>query len=917
MMTRQISASQIGSYAADAIATAVGRHLPRALPLAAQGLKQALEAGNSRDVSRFVESFGALIAADHDVIDRLRVVLPELAAVCHGFQAETLSDQQLRQAVQVLQDSGDLCESLYSQDMSYNLYEVGYGIANMLDEPALGLATSLLATAQPAKTDQFSSAAWRFAAERLRSSIAARSEWIEALDAVELALTAPPADDLALRQTLYQTLERAVRSAMDTPIGAIVAVMLSQAPPGTVAEATREQLYKVFVSPTAELPSDGNVQNATAFMAAIKAQNMIDDLRVELGSPSTKRPRTNWHDLTLDHGRLTSAVPLGRSLIADIDRTGGFALELVHELGHAYCLLGPIGWIHTALRAANHYVEMILLDIASTPQDQNTTAPREPLQDLPTSEVALAAAQYQLEIALRARTFEAVWTPWLEGVAIYLELLCDPAQNQNEIIAPHSAFRSLIDTHITPHAGESADDFATRFADQSAQEFEEFYSTAVRRLSRLRHLAYATSPEVKVYLAGYLMVRAIVSRWELALGRRLDPMEAIKVLLDATRNGTSEAFADIGTPLERYQEDSVDRFMKWVCSLSTIDAPTLTEFLTPVESDHRGHRFSWVNGRPRRETQQFQEAATLEFAKRLKDAAARLALGMTKDADVAAPSAAVHVEMIGRLFDFYRDMFTLIPIGQDSARILLFDDTSRVAICPRTYAGLGEVIPDLALQRYSIGSWIAPGGAAEIRKIREECIRRRTGRVSVTRVLDMVGDPESPLPSPYASYVSTFLGRDWAHITVGYLGLRLDENEHKRFRDRIIERLNPLPFGTDETNTLASPAFLANRLTRAGVSTAAATQAGSADQRSVTEGAAYLACAHAFGVSSHEMRNAIEEACGDRTAIIGLFSSLHASGFPGTANRPNSGQHIAIDRMALDRSGFSGVKAFSEEEWLN
>ena len=50
--------------------------------------------------------------------------------------------------------------------------------------------------------------------------------------------------------------------------------------------------------------------------------------------------------------RYLDAVPLRRSLLVDLDRTGDTVMELVHELTHAHTLLGPLGWARTACRSA-------------------------------------------------------------------------------------------------------------------------------------------------------------------------------------------------------------------------------------------------------------------------------------------------------------------------------------------------------------------------------------------------------------------------------------------------------------------------------------------------------------------------------------------------------------------------------------
>ena len=865
--------------------------------------------------SRLFSALADYLDCDDDTFQRAQQIVVALAAMVPAFKQESIPERVFIDGSRIYEEAGDLCLAIDAPDMAYNMFEASYNLASSIGAPALPVATKLLDTADAEKLDQFASSAWRFAAERIRESIASGGEWLEALDAIELALAVEPAPDKGFRQMLFQHLMAVVRAARDTPIAAILPMLVTQAPADAVEPSFRRQFYAMLLGATVDQLAAAP-EGAVAHLAAIKGQSLADDLRIELSPVAKVRPGLSWTDLSLSHRRLIRVVPLGRSLVADVDRTGGFALELVHEIGHAYCLLGPIGWGYTALRAALHYAEMMLFDVAGRSSSEASWRHADPLNQLPANPLAASLALRQLEIAQRAHILRTVWTPWLEGVALYLELLCDPATSANEIIAPHEIVRGLVDYQVEePRPGESEDAYSTRYANQTAQEFEKFYTAALKRCSRLRHAAYAQAGgDTSLYLSGYLIVRALVSRWERTLDRQLKPIDAVKLLLDATRNGTREALPDLDLPVEEFHSESLARVTRWLFSLADLDGATLEAFFQEVQPDDRKRPFDWATGKPVPLSEP-TDSTLVDFIDDLVTAATSTIMGVpgeTREARLRDEGFVRHRAGMGALFEAHYQRMTLVPLGHDSARLLTFDDHSRVAICPRTYAGLDGADSDLRWQRYSIGSWVAPGGADEIHLIRATCARHRTARADVTRVVDMVGYSDSPVSAAGVSYVCCSIGSEWSHVTLGY-GRKMLDTDHQTFRQRILSRLEPLPFCRDEANNILSISFLADRLERSGV-TAPMT---AADHSADAQSAAFALCGRVFGVTEAAARTALLKCASSPVARSEAFAYLHDSGMSRSPEIPRHPHNADLVHLAFDANARSAIKPVTENSWHN
>ena len=91
----------------------------------------------------------------------------------------------------------------------------------------------------------------------------------------------------------------------------------------------------------------------------------------------------------------------------------------------------------------------------------------------------------QLTTLWRSKVLQAMWTPWLEGLAVYVELTADPLDDPHGIIAPHAALRSLIDLQGQQRPGESAEDFPRRLNQELALAIDAFYGAVPNATARL------------------------------------------------------------------------------------------------------------------------------------------------------------------------------------------------------------------------------------------------------------------------------------------------------------------------------------------------------------------------------------------------------------------------------------------------
>jgi hypothetical protein len=908
----------------NALQTALGRTLRQKGPQQAaslQLLRKAIMQGHHQGIRQVLDALSPQTDLSPDQLNLIFAGISKLAALTPDLLTDVVDSDTLDKSIDETYALGLLAEEIGQPDMAYNLFESAYHLASALQKPCLKVARKLRHLSNPDNVNQYHAAIWRFATELLRDCIMAlrcgdtvphtprpaNKDWLSALDAVELALNVY-VDHIPLQQQLCDQFLHVLREAEGTPIEELVAIYPTQVDPRYLAPEMRRK----FIAALAGAPLEGGDRvsrtAALELWAAAKGQTMLDDIRLKLLDRYHGRPNLSWHDLTLQHKNLLHAVPLQQSLVIDVDRTGEVILELTHEIAHALCLLGPIGWAITAFRVATHYCEILLDSVEENPEARRADG----LVDLRGYPALIDIAEIQLAACYRSAVHEAVWTPWLEGVAQYVEMLANPKDDPNEILAVHEAVRSLIDCPLNPLAGESEEDFVQRYGDESSKRFEDFFAEALSRCSRLRHVGYLQeNARREIYLFGYLLVRSIVARWEVTLGRRIEPIHAAKLLLNATRNGTHSIDWGLQRDPQDFSSHASHMFHEWIGTIAAIDRDSLGTFLESVASDARGHNYYWKDGRPRRVADHFDEAQAAihsswaAFEQACVGLASGAGLCHAGPAVVVTEVARDHQEVISQLFGHYLEMISLLPVGKDMARLVLFND-GRAMVCPRTYIGLEEPKEDNSLPRYSVRSFPLDGGATETDSVRRACGLLGTARLHVTRIIDLTGHAKSPNERPNVSYVCLFLGDKWHRVTLG------DIQGSNRIGDEFIQALRrralhpPFP---NESETLRSPRTLAGRILETRKDSHYAELALRFDKDALSFTVALTAVARAFGSLDREVQDATSSTLTNARYRIDLADYLFSTGM-GKINQNHPALRTPLAAVTFSTESLSGIKPF-------
>ena len=804
------------------------------------------------------------------------------------------------------------------------LLAVAYSVLIHSGRSAYAIATKMVEYADRTVSDQYAYALWRFATEQVRVSLTEEDQWLLAIDAVEIALAFPPTDREA-HIVLSQDLGAALYYAEGTPLEPLMNAVVFMGDLGMDEKKKVELMerYNGF-----ETTGDAASLDALEWTSIMQIQLAIDNARFAF-LRKDQRTALTWHDLSLSHMMLHEAVPIGSAITADINRTAGFLLELAHEIAHAYSLVGTIGKTRNVLRVTVHSCELLMRD-----RDQNEpgdTADMRPAAELPQDPLNLAIARVQFVTAWKTAVLEATWRPWLEGVAMYFELLCDPSEAPTEIFPVHEAIRSLIDINLNIEKGEEYLQKNRLLADEIAAEFDQFFSKALQRLSRLSHGGYVTGgehaneAEKDIYLTGYLLVRAVISRWETTLGRRLLTVEAGKLLLHATRGDANDRMLPrLTAPVEDFAALCQERFMQWIRDLGALDKATLTAYMPFVAKNEPGRQHYWEGGKLYADLDGAQGDKRMEATiGELHSQSALLieGLGMPEGeldpemSDLLKRLSAGMRENLILLTERYWDLQTLLPVGKTMSKVNRKDkDTGRVMISTRSYIGdprLEKVNVD-ARERYSIRVFELNGGKKEAEELVRLMAEQRLARVLTTKVIDLLQHGRGPLKTGPMAYTCYCIRESWRLIFMMGYQFELNDDE-KGLKDLIIDRLYPSFYFFDEINNLSSFRFLSDRLRE------------SLDGEQIPgipwdfDGTAHArrigleSCATAFGSSPATVASVLAAAREVKNIGRVLGTYLYETGSGGTSALYDRLVHsVAAPWMAVfaDPAAFSGIKSF-------
>lgn len=850
-----------------------------------------------------------------------RASLPGLVDLLAEYSARLLGEEvrpsDLKTTARILTDIAIEIEALNNPATAYNFHEAAYNLLKQCELPALSSAEKLHALSNARKTDQFHTAIWRLAVERLRYAIDHSAEWLAAFDAIELALTCIVPDQ-GIQRILFMQLQEQVQRAQNTLLEDIVFIVFIQAPPGIVSPEFRAGTLTELVKQRGfSAPPDGFDPVMLESLAASVVQTIAGDLRLSLlPQQQQAAPQVNVHDLRYRDDRLANAVPVGRSLIADPRRTAALLLDMAHEIAHAVVLQGALGTQQAIYRAVVTYCEFLLKSESASSPEEMEFDQLLALPDLPQKNSLRLLADLQLASAEKAAVELAVWRSWLEGVSLYIELLCDPKDDPSQISLVHSCIRGLVDFNTRRRSGETEPDFFERFSQEMVGKFEDFLSAAISKQSRLNHVGYVEvdsgrSAERDVYNLGYLVVRSVVSAWERRCGRRIPPAIAARLLLNATQAGTFGALPEPADEAASHWEQAQKRYLAWVAGLAGLNRDVLEEFFSPTPSEERGHPWLWTNGTPLRvvEPDESLRSRESEEVEKVERQAAHLA-GIDPDTEDEVQLALRRslISILSKQLEWNR----LLPIGSDRCRLMFLEAADAVCLAIRTYGGrkpdstplvgISASTPSTYDPRYNVRTFRLAGGRTEASALRTAFGRAGTGRAHATRIVDLRGHPDAPDGTVGNSYLCAFLPSGFSYIMQGGTQAEISKT-HPAFCELLRSRMfPPLAFG-NEGETLASLAFLDARARRSSFNPPIPQSVPDVDLVNLAREVALAAAALAFaGGSDAKFRSSYEPAMANKSYRYALANVLHSSG----RNLPLSGDS-ALDQPALKGKPLSAL----------
>ena len=131
--------------------------------------------------------------------------------------------------------------------------------------------------------------------------------------------------------------------------------------------------------------------------------------------------------------------------------------------------------------------------------------------------LALAEAEQGLDIATTARVLHTVWTPWLEGLAMFVELCAGPVDDEATSLVP-DVISNLVD--VFPGSDANGPQAISAAFSATRDAAERRFAAAMRRIGGDRLRAYIDT-DIDRYLPGYLLARSVVSAWRNTFGAPL------------------------------------------------------------------------------------------------------------------------------------------------------------------------------------------------------------------------------------------------------------------------------------------------------------------------------------------------------------------------------------------------------------
>lgn len=477
--------------------------------------------------------------------------------------------------------------------------------------------------------------------------------------------------------------------------------------------------------------------------------------------------QASWISWSFSHPK-HHAVPFGQSIRID-KRHDDLLFELGHEITHIFTMIGHLGLISAALRAAAVEIEIRLWnDLGADRYADFSTLGIAPLTTTDVS--ALAQAEQSLEIIRKMQVLQATWVPWLEGVAVFGELAADP--RERETATPVSDIvANLEDPEPLESGSGNAKDIINKYLAHRAQADRE-YADVQSRSGRYRLRPYLVDNRYRDrYLAGYLAVRGVVSAWRDAMDGHLSGSEAFEVLLHVTRFGTADGIPALDLPADEFALAASERMLTWLDRLARVSAGDIRKLLT--EGSRSG--FHWRDGHLLAGTQPDEDGSTeynryVAAAMSSLSGAERSPAGRVPDADetcqdvmrLVADRLALRTEppqLAENLLHEFVDQMIILPLGSVSAPFWLNNRDTALICAFRTT----DERADTGQPGYSPLA-VIPLDNASYARLLEEAAANPGRRMMVHRFADLhPNDPATP-DRGFGRNLLVFQFGEWVHI---------------------------------------------------------------------------------------------------------------------------------------------------------
>jgi hypothetical protein len=567
--------------------------------------------------------------------------------------------------------------------------------------------------------------------------------------------------------------------------------------------------------------------------AAVHTDFVIDAKRVALDSPATKESATSdWTDWTIDHPAFRGCIPYRSSILKDAS-FGTHILSLSHEVAHVYSFFGALGAATIALRIALLVNELRLWSMVSgTSRDLEENITKIGAAILTKGDAApMLPVQISLELISKIQALQDIWTPWLEGIAVFCECASDPSFDDERISSVTQVLRGLMD--FFPDKEDPEAKF--KWYQELVQQFDEKAHRAIESEGPTRLSMYLRTRGSIPYLEGYLAVRSVVSSWRQAAGRAISGPAIFNLLLYVTRTGSFEAIPDLSLPAGDFHETALSKHTAWVQSLGKLTKEEIDDFVSPPGpmKEHRSG-YLWIKGHPVPASAEVDYSAQeIAARKRVLDHASSPELAhfgknlVDNHFDQSATlfSAVKHVyegqekslndkdavETRANMFETMSMSNAFLPVATTLARFQLLrpndNDPGRLMVSFRTRDDIDPTDPD---SRSTLMVTITQESAAQLEK---EYLRCAEPRMRVTRLSDLAGIIHHNLGAD--AHLLAMRYGEWVEVIGSSPATDTLLSQNTRVKDAVREyvgrRVRPSAFEESEVRSIAKGANIIER----------------------------------------------------------------------------------------------------------